>query len=275
MSKFFSLSLSLSVAASQFFNSVKHRVDKRDNESSRTHNTIIEGDARMNMLKKILEEIKLEAGLDGGRGCKNTSKSCTKEGAKIKEEQIEAGREKKAKGMFKAIEAHLLQNPDAYNRVVASNSLLIQSMRLFTYKTEITSLIPPMKVVEALVEAHNLPPMVVLQVIKRTKVLEETTYSEGSWYKTLKQMVEAPDRDNFIYSYSIAVGDTLANTFEKLSHEVKIIALPEGGSVWKNTSKYFADGEVEVTEEKIMAVKEKASAMFRAVMAYVEANPEG
>ncbi|PKI40700.1 hypothetical protein CRG98_038955 [Punica granatum] len=78
------------------FGDVKHRVDELDKEKLRYSYTIIEGDALMGALEKITNELKFEAGQGGG---------C---------EQIKAGKEK-AMVMFKAIEAHLLANPDSYN----------------------------------------------------------------------------------------------------------------------------------------------------------------
>lgn len=141
-----------------------------------------------------------------------------------------------------------------------------------TFNAEYTSSIAQPVAVEALVQDKNLSPDEVPRVIK--KISEETKYSQGTQYKSVKNVVEAMDEDNFTYSHSTAKGDTRANTFEKISHKVKITALPEGGSVWKNTSKYFTDGEVEVTEEKIKAVKQEATGMFRAVLDYAEANPE-
>ncbi|KAF7851523.1 hypothetical protein BT93_L3743 [Corymbia citriodora subsp. variegata] len=68
--------------ASQFFNLLTYAY------------TIIEGDAWVNVLKKILQEIKFETGLDGRRGCKSTSRYCTKEGAETKEEQPDRGRQR-------------------------------------------------------------------------------------------------------------------------------------------------------------------------------------
>ncbi|XP_030441095.1 major allergen Pru ar 1-like [Syzygium oleosum] len=146
-------------------------------------------------------------------------------------------------------------------------------MGLVTYKTEITFSIPPAKVVEALVEAGNLLPKDLLPVIKSAAVLEEETSSEGSQYKTVEQKVDAPDKENFIYSCSIVEGDELANTYENMSHEVKITASPEGGSVCKNMSVYYTVGEVDNKEEKIKAGKEKACAMVKAIEAYLVANP--
>lgn len=96
----------------------------------------------------------------------------------------------------------------------------------------------------------------------------------GNRRKTVKHKVEAPDNESFSYCYSIIEGDALANTLEKTSYEVKITASPEGGSVCKNESMYFTKGDGEITEEKIMAVKEKACALFKAIEACLVACPE-
>ncbi|XP_039157240.1 major allergen Pru av 1-like [Eucalyptus grandis] len=90
----------------------------------------------------------------------------------------------------------------------------------------------------------------------------------------MKHKVEALDKENFTYSYSIIEGDALGTTFEKISYGVKITTSAEGGSVCKSTSKYFTIGEADITEEKIKAGKEKASAMFKAIEAYLLANPD-
>ncbi|KAL3753030.1 hypothetical protein ACJRO7_000428 [Eucalyptus globulus] len=135
----------------------------------------------------------------------------------------------------------------------------------------------------AVLDADNLIPRVLLQAIKSVEVLEGDegpgttnliTFGKGSHYKTMKQKVESLDKENLTYCYSIIEGDVLGTTFEKISNEVKITASPEGGSVCKNTSKYFTIGEVEITEEKIKAGKEKASEMFKAIEAHLLANPD-
>ncbi|XWS44526.1 hypothetical protein CRYUN_Cryun15aG0052700 [Craigia yunnanensis] len=75
--------------------------------------SVIEGDALMNKLEKVTYETKLESSPTGGSICKTTSKYYTIGEFEIKEEGIRAGKEK-ALGMFKAVEAYLLANLDAY-----------------------------------------------------------------------------------------------------------------------------------------------------------------
>uniref|UniRef100_A0A5B6Z718 Putative major allergen Pru ar 1 n=1 Tax=Davidia involucrata TaxID=16924 RepID=A0A5B6Z718_DAVIN len=86
------------------FKSVKHRVDGVDKENFTFSYSIIEGDALMDILESISYEIKIEASPDGG----------SKGDAEITEDKIKSGKEK-ASGIFKAVEAYLLENPDAYN----------------------------------------------------------------------------------------------------------------------------------------------------------------
>ncbi|XWS38977.1 hypothetical protein CRYUN_Cryun18bG0010200 [Craigia yunnanensis] len=96
------------------FKYTKQRIDGIDKEKFTYSYTVIEGDALMNTLEKIANEIKFEAAADGGTVCKSSSSYHTIGDIEIKEEEIKAGKEK-AMGMFKAIEAYLLANSDAYN----------------------------------------------------------------------------------------------------------------------------------------------------------------
>ncbi|GLU08441.1 hypothetical protein SLE2022_253540 [Rubroshorea leprosula] len=94
-------------------NYVKHKVEALDEENFVYSYSVIEGDALMNRLEKITYDVKLEASPDGGSICKSTSKYYTLGDIVINEEEIKAGKEK-ASGLFKAAEAYLLANPDAY-----------------------------------------------------------------------------------------------------------------------------------------------------------------
>ncbi|TYI92431.1 hypothetical protein E1A91_D02G070600v1 [Gossypium mustelinum] len=73
--------------------SIRKKVEALDKEN---FVYITEGDALMNKLEKITYETKLEASPDGGSICKTT---CM---------------QRKGIGIFKAIEAYLLANPNAY-----------------------------------------------------------------------------------------------------------------------------------------------------------------
>ncbi|MBA0854857.1 hypothetical protein Goshw_005948 [Gossypium schwendimanii] len=90
----------------------------------------------------------------------------------------------------------------------------------------------------------------------------------------MKQKVEAVDKENFLYIYSVIESDALMNKLEKTTYETKLEAFPDGGSVCKTTSKYHTIGDFELKEERIKAGKEKASGIFKAIEAYLLANPD-
>lgn len=90
----------------------------------------------------------------------------------------------------------------------------------------------------------------------------------------MKHRVDAIDKENYTYSYSIIEGDDLMGVFESISYHIKIVATPDGGSILKNRSIYNAKGDAQVSKEEIKAGKEKASGIFKAVEAYLLANPD-
>ncbi|XVE90501.1 hypothetical protein DITRI_Ditri20bG0082700 [Diplodiscus trichospermus] len=94
------------------FNYMKEKVEAIDKESMVYSYSVIEGDALMNKLEKITYDVKLEPSPSGGSICKTTSKYYTIGEFDIKEEAIKAGKEKTL-GIFKAVEAYLLENLDA------------------------------------------------------------------------------------------------------------------------------------------------------------------
>ncbi|XAR49659.1 hypothetical protein NMG60_11032925 [Bertholletia excelsa] len=149
---------------------------------------------------------------------------------------------------------------------------------------EITTSIPPPKLFKAFVlDADTLIPKIMPNAIKSVEILQGdggpgtiklTTFGEGSAYKYAKQKVDSIDKESFTYCYSIIEGDALGDAIESISYVVKICASPDGGSVCKNNSKYITKGDANITEDQIKAGKEKASAMFKAIEAYLLANPD-
>lgn len=95
------------------FKSLKYRVDELDEESLVYKYTLIEGEALIDKLEKITYEVKFEATKDGGSVSKVTSKYYTVGDFMLNEDEVKAGKEKVI-GMYKAVEAYLLQNPQAY-----------------------------------------------------------------------------------------------------------------------------------------------------------------
>ncbi|KAK9286366.1 hypothetical protein L1049_014760 [Liquidambar formosana] len=92
--------------------------------------------------------------------------------------------------------------------------------------------------------------------------------------KTLKHRIDALDKENMIYNYTMIEGDTLPDKIESISYETKFEATADGRTICKSVSKHYAKAGVEIKEEEIKAGKEKATGMFKAVEAYLLANPD-
>ncbi|XP_059628921.1 major allergen Pru ar 1-like [Cornus florida] len=157
-------------------------------------------------------------------------------------------------------------------------------MGVISYDMEVTSSIPAAKMFKAFVlDADNLIPKILPQAIKGVEIIQGDggvgtvkviCFGEGSQFKSVKHQVDGLDKDNFVYSYTIIEGDALMGVLEKISYEIKIEPSSDGGSVCKNSSKYHTKGDVRITEEQIKGGKEKALGMFKAVEAYLLANPD-
>ncbi|KAG5555176.1 hypothetical protein RHGRI_012645 [Rhododendron griersonianum] len=156
-------------------------------------------------------------------------------------------------------------------------------MAPISYDREVTSSIPPAKLFKAFViDSDTLVPKVLPQAIKSVETLQGDggagtikliTFIEGSKHKWMKQKVDAVDKENFTYSYSIIEGDAL-DGFESISYHVKFVPSPDGGSIYKNRSIYCPKSDNKITEEEIKSGREKASFIFKAVEAYLVANPD-
>ncbi|OMO85168.1 hypothetical protein COLO4_21710 [Corchorus olitorius] len=156
-------------------------------------------------------------------------------------------------------------------------------MGVFTYESEVVTAIPPAKMFKAcILDADELVPKIVPQAYKSVEYIQgngepgsirKVTFGEGSQFSSMKQKVEALDKENFAYSYSVIEGDPLMNTLEKITYEIKLEPCQDGGSLCKTTSKYYPIGDLEIKEEGIKAGKEKALGLFKAIEAYLLANP--
>nr|KAJ0200777.1 hypothetical protein LSAT_V11C600327560 [Lactuca sativa] len=93
---------------------VKHRIDALDEEKMLYAYTLVEGgEALKEKIHSISYEMKFEPNPNGGCIGNKISKYHVKEGFEIKEEEFQEGRLKDF-GVFKVIEAFLLENPNAY-----------------------------------------------------------------------------------------------------------------------------------------------------------------
>ncbi|CBI22933.3 major allergen Pru av 1 [Vitis vinifera] len=157
-------------------------------------------------------------------------------------------------------------------------------MGVFTYESEVTSSVPPAKMFKAaILDSDNLIPKIRPQDIKSVEILQgqggpgtikKIHFGEGRKFKSMTHRVDAIDKENFSFSYTVIDGDVLTSGIESLSHEVKVVASPDGGCIFKNTKKYHTKAGVEISEEHVKGGKEESLALFKAIEAYLLAHPD-
>ncbi|KAM3736578.1 hypothetical protein ACB098_10G174200 [Castanea mollissima] len=144
-------------------------------------------------------------------------------------------------------------------------------MGVITYDSEVTSPIPPARLFKVFVlDADNLIPKISPHTIKSTEILE----GNGGPGTIKKHKIDAINKENFTYNYSVIEGGPLLDKIEKISCETKLVATPNGGSIFKSTNKYYAKDDFEIKEEQIKVGKEKVARLFKSVEGYLLANPD-
>ncbi|KAF5941625.1 hypothetical protein HYC85_019267 [Camellia sinensis] len=147
-------------------------------------------------------------------------------------------------------------------------------MGVVTFTEDIASPVPAPRLFKALIlDADNLIPKIVPQAIRSIETIQGDGGPGSSPFKCLKHRIDALDEKNMTYAYTLIEGDALMDKLEFISYEMKLKPDANGGCVGKNISKYHAKPGVEIKEEEIKVGKEKASAVFKAVEAYLLANP--
>ncbi|XP_062175987.1 major allergen Pru ar 1-like isoform X1 [Alnus glutinosa] len=159
-------------------------------------------------------------------------------------------------------------------------------MGVFTYENQVTSPVPPSRFFKAFVlDSDHLLPKILKHGIKEVNVeilegnggpgtIKKITFHEGSHLKFLKHRTDGLDKENFTYNYSVVEGGPLSETLEKVSYETKLVASPDGGTIYKISSKYYTKDNTEIKEEQIKAEEEKTAGVFKAVEGYLLANPD-
>ncbi|XP_028756688.1 class-10 pathogenesis-related protein 1-like [Neltuma alba] len=155
-------------------------------------------------------------------------------------------------------------------------------MGVFTFSEENISAVAPATLYKALVfDGDNLIPKVV-DAVQSVEILEGTgaagtikkiNYLEDGQLHYAKHKVEAVDKDNLVYNYTLVESDTFPETLEKIAVETQLTAAPNGGSVVKVTVTYVTKGDAKPSEEELKIGKQKGDGLFKAVEAYVLANP--
>ncbi|KAI3414374.1 Bet_v_1 domain-containing protein [Psidium guajava] len=156
-------------------------------------------------------------------------------------------------------------------------------MGVVTFAQELESPVAPDRLFRALLlDAHTLFPMLMPQYIQSIDLIQgdggagsvkQTNFSQGSLLKYAKHRIDALDADNFRCKYTLIEGDVLSNGLKSVVYEVEFVDDGNGGSICKMSSDYCSERDIKFREEDIEAGKDIAMELYRAVEAYLLANP--
>ncbi|WCJ18067.1 Major pollen allergen Bet v 1-A [Euphorbia peplus] len=156
-----------------------------------------------------------------------------------------------------------------------------------SFEAEIPCTVPATRMFKAVaLDFTKLLPKVMPQVITGADFLEgdggvgsirQIQYNiKGESSMFLKERIDSIDEEKLAQSYTAIEGSTLEGRFEKIINEMKVEASPDGeGSIIKyKTSYYYIKGGNEMSEEALNAAKEQSIGLYKAIEAYLLANPE-
>ncbi|KDP27858.1 hypothetical protein JCGZ_18938 [Jatropha curcas] len=154
---------------------------------------------------------------------------------------------------------------------------------VITFADDFTSPVPAKKLFKALIlDAPNLLPKLLPQVVS-IEIIEgdggpgsitKMTYNEGGELKHVKHRIDGLDTEKLTHSYTLIEGDALDDKNESIAFEIKFEATVDGGCKGTSVSKFHPKPGFEIKEDEVKKGKEKAAALFKAVEAYLIANPE-
>ncbi|XP_012084573.1 major allergen Pru ar 1 [Jatropha curcas] len=157
-------------------------------------------------------------------------------------------------------------------------------MGVLTYESEVVSAVPAAKLFKVfLFESHIYAPKILPQTIKNIEILQgdggvgtikKTNFADGFEVKYIKHKIDAVDKDNFTFKYTSFEGEPWLDTLDKVVYETQVVPTPDGGSVTKFTTNYSPKGDAELDVNIVKRGDDNAIGMFKAVEAYLLANPD-
>ncbi|KAK9756901.1 hypothetical protein RND81_01G128700 [Saponaria officinalis] len=157
-------------------------------------------------------------------------------------------------------------------------------MGVFTFTmADIASPVSPARLFKALsTDTHNLLPKVVPDFVKSIDVLhgdpssvgcvEQINLAEGRIHKYLKNRTDEIDESKYYIKYTTFEGDVLGDTLECAVYETTYEAVGDG-TQYKVVAHYHTKGDHVKTEEEVSIGQNAITKMFKAVEAYLIANP--
>ncbi|XP_065863781.1 major allergen Pru ar 1-like [Euphorbia lathyris] len=157
-------------------------------------------------------------------------------------------------------------------------------MGIVTFETVIACALPPSRIFKAVVfNLTELLSKVMPQAIKSVDIVQgdggvgtirQVNFAEGIPFKYVKESVEAIDEEKLTYTYTVIEGDVLKGV-EKIQNDIKFEASSDGvGTIITNKSHYYTIGDHQISEDESNGKDQMTIALFKALEAYLLANPD-
>ncbi|KAF6170289.1 hypothetical protein GIB67_042979 [Kingdonia uniflora] len=99
-------------------------------------------------------------------------------------------------------------------------------------------------------------------------------YAADGFTTYVKRRIDALDRTNYACTYTMFEGNSMGQTIRSVVYDIKIVPSSDEGSIVRIHSVYHSKVGVEIKEEEIRVVKDKAMETFRATEAYLIQSPD-
>ncbi|KAK1318837.1 hypothetical protein QJS10_CPB04g00912 [Acorus calamus] len=136
-----------------------------------------------------------------------------------------------------------------------------------------------------IVDAHNLVPKLIPAVVTGTTILQgdggvgsikRTDFSDVIPFNYVTDRIDVQDEEKFIYKYTMIEGGLLGKKYEAADYEVRFEPKGDGdeGCVCRMSARYHVYDDHDFTDDDIKVGKNGLMGMYKAVEAYLLANPE-
>eukprot|EP01018_Ginkgo_biloba_P028077 Gb_32854 [translate_table: standard] len=154
-----------------------------------------------------------------------------------------------------------------------------------TLTYEIVSPLPPFRLWKAMTkDNHNLLPKALPKLITSVDILQGDGTSVGTikqfnftsankHFSYVKDRVDEVDDDNFVYKYTTIEGGRVGTMVSTIKCEIKFEGMTEGGTKSTFTSEFDTLSDSLPPDAEVEEAKAASATMFKAVEAYLVANP--
>ncbi|KAK1315770.1 hypothetical protein QJS10_CPA05g00313 [Acorus calamus] len=151
------------------------------------------------------------------------------------------------------------------------------------FKNEFKSPVSAARMFKAgVIDSPNLVPKLIPAIIKEIIIdgdgkagsTKRTNFTDAINFGYAKDHIDVLDEENFLFKYSLLEGGRLGKKYEAATYEVSFEESDDGGCVCKMAGTFNAYSDEGFNEDDINVGRNGVFGMYKAVEAYLIANPD-